>query len=222
MLTRLDLSLGGVVWRQLREFWWVYLMAISAMYLTHRLQVELPFIARDLGQLVIDRKMGEIPYTQYLWLALGIIFFRTSSRALFFWPARVLQGLLQEELTMRVEQSPPWRYQSHSSGQIYQCLITDMLNIRGFIGFGLLQVGNVVIAICVLVPRLVDFDQRLLVAFFPLLVCMGLFFIITSYTQQFYRQMIDRQGMCKTLLLKPMREKRPSKTFRQSPLSCNC
>ena len=84
MLNRLDLSLGGVVLRQAREFWWVYLLALAAMFFTHRLQVELPFIAQELGELVIANKVQKIPYTSYFLIALGIIFFRTSSRALFF------------------------------------------------------------------------------------------------------------------------------------------
>ena len=223
MLDRLNLSLGGVVLRQIREFWWVYLLAVTAMFFTHRFQVELPFIAQELGELVISNQLGEIPYATYFLIALGIIFFRTSSRALFFWPARILQGSLQEELTMRLEQGPPWRYQSYSSGQIYQHLVTDMMNMRGFIGFGLLQVGNVIIAMSVLIPRLVDFNQASFDCFSSLgglhvdILC-GDFFHSKILSQN------DRHsGRCAKFYYRDLRgKKKPLKTFNLNSHSCSC
>ena len=114
---------------------------------------------------------------------------------------------------MKIEQSSPWRYQSYSAGQIYQHLVTDMMNMRGFIGFGLLQVGNVIIAVGVLVPRLVEFNQRLLIAFLPLLVCMLLFFVVTSFTQKFYRKMIDIQGDVQNFIIESYEGKKTIKNF---------
>ena len=213
MLDRLNLSLGKVVLRQVREFWWVYLLALGAMFCTHRFQVELPFVAKELGELVLASRMQEIPYAQYLLIALGIVFFRTLSRVFFFWPARVLQGNLQEELAMHLEQAPPWRYQSYSSGQIYQCLVTDIMNMRGFIGFGLLQVGNIIIAMGILVPRLVEFNPQLLVAFLPLLICMIIFFLVTTFSQKFYRKMMDLQGDVQNFIIESYQGKKTVKNF---------
>ena len=217
MLDRLDLSLGGVIGRQAREFWWVYLLATCALFLTHRFQVELPFIARELGELVLARNTAEIPYAKYFLIALGIVFFRTFSRILFFWPARELQGYLQEELAMRLEQSSPWRYQTYSSGQIYQHLVTDVMHLRALVGFGLLQVGNIIIGLSVLLPRLIDFDPRLVIAFLPLLGCMVIFFFITTYTQRFYRQMTDLQGDVQNLIIESYEGKKTIKNFQAEP-----
>lgn len=213
MLNRLNLSLRGVLWRQFKEFWWVYLLAMGAMFLTHCFQVELPFIAQRLGEMVLDSRVGEIPYAKYFLIALAIIFFRTASRILFFWPARVLQGNLQEELTMRIEQSPPWRYRSYSPGQIYQHLVIDLMNVRAFVGFGVLQVGNILVAVTVLLPRLADFNHHLLMAFIPLVVCTLILFLATSFTQKFYREMTDIQGDVQNFIIETYEGKKTIKNF---------
>ncbi|MCY4644324.1 MAG: ABC transporter ATP-binding protein [Bacteriovoracales bacterium] len=210
---RLDQSLGRLVLRQFKEFWWVYLLALTAMFFTHFFQVELPFIAKELGELVLGGQMEKISYGTYFLIALGIIFFRTSSRALFFWPARVLQGKLQEELMGKIEQSSPWRYRSYSSGQIYQLLVNDLMNMRAFIGFALLQVGNIVIAVSILVPRLADFNSKLLLAFTPIIVCMGIFFLLTSYSQKFYKRMVDIQGDVQNFIIETYEGKKSIKNF---------
>ena len=213
MLNRLELPLGALILRQAREFWWIYLLALTAIFFSHRLQVELPFMARDLGEIVLSKRFQDIPYTWYFLIALGIIFFRTLSRILFFWPARVFQGKLQEELTIRLEQAPPWRYQYYPPGQLYQCLIPDMVSIRSFIGFGLLQLGNTIIALAVIIPRLLDFDRHLLVAFTPLAICLLGIIAITTFSQQFYRQMMDLQGDVQSFIMESYQGKKTIKNF---------
>ena len=206
-------SLGALLVRLAREYWWVYLSALLGIFFTHLLQVELPFIAKQLGELVLADKTEDIPYFRYLLIALGIIMFRTSSRVLFFWPARVLQGRLMEEITVRLEQCPPWRYQSYSTGQLYQHLVNDIVSVRAFIGFGLLHVGNTLIAIAVLAPRLAEFNEHLLIAFFPLVVGGLTLFLMTFYTQKFYREMSHIQGEVQNLIVETYKGKRTIKNF---------
>ena len=213
MLNRFDQSLGRLITGQLKEYWWFYVLAITSLFFTHRLQVELPFIAKELGELVLKGQAKETPYLHYVLIALGIVLFRTLSRVLFFLPARFLQGKLHEELIMRIETSPPWRYQSYSSGQLYQCLVTDIFNFRVLIGFALLQTGNIIIVLAVLFPRLIQFNPGLVVALTPLVVGACLFTVITTISRKFYRQMADRQGDVQNLIIESYEGKMSIKNF---------
>ena len=213
MLNRFDLSMAGMLLRQVREYWWVYLLGMLGIFFTHRLQSELPFIAQNLSEIVLSNHLEEIPYSQYFLIALGIIVIRTGSRNLFFWPGRVLQGNLQEEIVMKVEQSPSWRYHSYSSGQIFQHIVMDIMHLRALVSFGLLQIANFVMIIFVLLPRLISFNEKLIVALTPLLTCTIIFFFILSKTHKYYRKMSELQGNVQNTIIESYDGKGSIKNF---------
>lgn len=213
MLSRFDQSLPRMLLRQGREYWWVYLVGLLGVFCTHRLQSELPFIAKNLSELVLADRLEEIPYKQYCLIALGIVLIRTISRNLFFWPARVLQGNLQEEIVMKMEQSPSWRYQSYSSGQIFQHIYMDIMHLRALVSFGVLQMASFTVAIFVLLPRLISFNEKLAIALTPLLVCTMIFFFIISKTHKYYLKMSQLQGDVQNTIIESYEGKRSIKNF---------
>ncbi len=210
---RLQLGLPRLMGRQIFEFKWFYLSAVLCMFLTHRIQVELPFMAKELGDLVVSGKANETPFKAFIFVALAIILFRTLSRALFFYPARVLQGFMMEELTDRLEEAHPYRYKTYSSGQLYQTLQVDIQQLRAYFGFGLLQITNFFIAIAVLLPKLVEFEPKLVKAFIPLLISVAIFTLITSSTQKLFRKIQDYQGDVQNFLIESFHGKKSIKKF---------
>ena len=144
-----------------------YIGAFIALSLLHFIQSELPFLA---VLQMADGKQLSFSYTILIWFALGIIVFRTASR-LFFYPARMMQRDVRVELIHRLENTLPLRYlEKFDSGQIFQIVEADIDAIRGLVGFGLLQIGNIIIALSILIPKLANFEPRLISALVPLFI----------------------------------------------------
>ena len=200
MKNRLNRSLGGLLGHQFLEFWPYYLGALICLYGTHWIQSHLPFLAKELAD-IVETGAEKIETWKFFALAVGIIIFRTSSRLLFFYPARVLQKDLRVEILEKLEAVSPTRYRHHSDGQLFQVLQMDMEQLRALVGFALLQVGNIVVAMIVLVPKIIGFNDRLIIALSPLVVAFVLFTIIVSSNRTFYRKTQDLQGEVQNVII---------------------
>lgn len=211
MKKRLDRNLFSLIVHQFAKYWYFYLGAGVCLYATHTIQSKLPFWARELADLVSSGQ--EIEVGKFFWLAIGIIIFRTGSRLLFFYPARVMQKDLRVELLQRLEESHPSRYENHNDGQIFQVLQMDMEQIRALIGFALLQVGNVIIALFVLIPKLADFNQALVYALLPLLISFILFSLFVGRNHKLFRKVQDTQGEVQNILIESYAGKKTIKNF---------
>lgn len=196
---RLGQPLLSLLLKQFFEFWYYYLGAFVCLFLTHYIQSELPFIAKELADRISEGL--DYPVTKLFYLAIGIVIFRTSSRLLFFYPARVLQKLLRVEVIKRLEESSPYRYMKHSKGQIFQVVGGDLEEVRALIGFALLQVCNIIIAMSVLVPKLMSFNKDVFIALIPMGVAFILFTIIVSSNRRFYRLTQDFQGEVQNFII---------------------
>lgn len=208
---RLDQSLVQLLTKQFREFWYYYLGAFICLYLTHYIQSELPFIAKELADTISTGK--SYPVLNLFFLAVGIIIFRTSSRLLFFYPARVLQKFLRLEIVELLEVASPYRYKDHSKGQIFQVIGSDLEEVRALIGFALLQIANIVIALSVLVPKLMSFNTEIFIALTPVFVAFIIFTIIVSKNKKFYRKTQDLQGEVQNFIIESYLGKRTIKNF---------
>ena len=205
----LNRSLPTLVLHQFGSFWYYYIGAFICLYATHSIQGHLPFIARELavsGATAFDPKI-------FVYLAVGIIFFRTFSRLLFFHPARILQKKLRLELINRLSHSPPSRYRHYNPGQIFQILGADMEDIRALTGFILLQIANIIAAIIVLVPKIVAFNPSLLVAISPMALASVLFSLIISRNYKYFRRTQDCQGEVNNLILETYSGKKTIKNY---------
>ncbi len=211
--SRLDQSLFKLILNHGKEFKWFYLLAMLCLYLTHELQSRIPFYAKELGDLLFEKNHPEISLWKYVWVGIGIIIVRTTSRLLFFYPARVQQKYLRVELIERLEQSHPSRYKKTNSGQIYQILFNDLAQLRGLVGFGFLQVANVIIAMNVLIPKMVVFNPKLFKAFLPMFGGVLFFGVLANLFQKHYKKAQDYQGDVQNFLIESFEGKKSIKNF---------
>lgn len=207
-----DQTLGRLIINQLLDYWPYYLIALVSLYFTHSIQSFLPFLAKELAKKV-SVGFAEVSLAQFAWLALGIIIFRTSSRLFFFYPARILQRNLRVQLVELLESRSPYRYQLFSPGQLFQIVGNDMEQIRALVGFALLQVGNIIIAMFVLMPKLFDFNPELIKALTPMFIAFIIFSSIVARNRFYYRKVQDSQGEVQNFIMESYNGKKTIKNF---------
>lgn len=213
MALRLSRRFGPWVGHHALEFKWFYLGAFSCLYVLQVMQAELPERIRKLTELMTTGDLGKASVWIFVGLAIGILIFRTLSRLLFFYPARVQQKTLRMELLELLEKVPPDRYQEKNQGQLFQVLFDDINNLRAFIGFGLLQIGNLIIAAWVLIPKLNQTDGYLWPAFIPLFSSVFLFSVMTMINQKIYKRMMDKKGEVQQYIIEAYEAKQTIKNF---------
>jgi ABC-type multidrug transport system fused ATPase/permease subunit len=209
---KLERGLPHVLFRQFLAFGPYYLGAFLCLFLTHYVGSYLPFYAKELADLV-SLGTEDIQTSKYFLLALGIILFRTSSRLLFFYPARVLERDLRTEVLARLESTNPRRYEKYPKGQLFQVLYTDIEQIRALVGFALLQIGNIFMAMMVLVPKLAEFNSGLLIALLPMVGASLLFAFLVGGTRHFHRKSADMQGEVQNIIMESYTGKKTIKNY---------
>jgi ABC-type multidrug transport system fused ATPase/permease subunit len=195
------------------EFKWFYLGAVACLYVLQSFQAQLPARIRGLTQLLSIGELAQASIWVFLGLAVGILIFRTLSRLLFFYPARVQQKLLRMELLGKLESVPASRYAHRNQGQIFQILFDDINQIRAFVGFGLLQIGNLIIAGFVLIPKVNETDAYLWPAFIPLFFSVVLFSIMTFINERFFKRMMEKKGEVQQYIIESYQAKQTIKNF---------
>ena len=213
MASRIHRRFGPWVIHHAYEFKWFYLGAFLCLYVLQVFQAEIPERIRKLTQEMSSGGIMDASVWIFVGLAFGILLFRTSSRLLFFYPARVQQKLLRMELLELLEGVPTTRYKDRNQGQIFQILFDDINNLRAFIGFGLLQIGNLIIAAWVLIPKLNQTDAYLWPAFSPLFASVVLFTIMTLINQRFFKRMMDKKGEVQQYIIESYEAKQTIKNF---------
>ena len=177
-------------------------------------------MAKELGDLAIAGKLSELKISDFFLLALYIIFYRTLSRLLFFYPARVQQKNLRLELVNRLESAFPRAYASYNEGMIFQTLYNDLNRIRGFMGFALLQVGNIIIASTIFIPKIREFNEDFLVAFSPIIFCVVLFMGIIYLFQPYVRRGMDESADVQNFLLESYEAKKTIQNYHAEKSFC--
>lgn len=209
---RMDLNFKGLIASQFKEFKLYYFLGIICLIATHKIQSELPFMAKELADLV-SKNINDLRPSKFFLFALGIIVFRTSSRILFFYPARLLQKHLRTELLLKLEESTPSRFRHLSSGQLFQYLTGDIEQIRALIGFVGLQGGNFIIAMFILIPKMIAFNVHLLIALTPMLCSFIIFTYVVSRNRIYFKLTQDAQGEVQNLIMETYSGKRTIKNF---------
>lgn len=209
---RMIMNFTGMLWNQLKEFKVYYFFGVIALIFTHKIQSELPFMAKELADYVAKNN-NELKPSLFFLCALGIIVFRTSSRILFFFPARLLQKYLRSELLEKLESNTPQRFRHLNAGQLFQYLSGDIDQIRALIGFVGLQGANFVIAFFILIPKMVSFNAHLLLALTPMLGAFIIFTVIVSRNRKYFKLTQDMQGEVQNLIMESYVGKRTIKNF---------
>lgn len=197
------------------EFIPYYIGAIFSLYVLHRTQAEIPQLAKDLGDKVISHQMGDIKISWFFVLAFLIIIFRTLSRWLFFYPARIQQKNLRIEMIELIEKANPTNYEDYNDGQMYQVLFNDFNRLRGFIGFALLQVGNIIIAAYVLIPKIEQLHPGIFVAFTPMVLSVVIFSIVIFIFQPYLKKALDMQGEVQNVIIETFNAKSSIASFQK-------
>ncbi len=213
MSKRLHRSFPAWIGHHAFEFKWFYLGAFTCLYVLQTFQSEIPQKIRQLTELMGEGRLGEASVWIFVGLAVGILIFRTFSRLLFFYPARVQQKLLRMELLSLLEKVPTTRYAHRAQGQIFQILFDDINNLRSFVGFGLLQIGNLFIAGWVLIPKVNETDSYLWPAFIPLFSSVALYTVITLINQKIFKRMMDKKGDVQQYIIEAYEAKQSIKNF---------
>jgi ABC-type multidrug transport system fused ATPase/permease subunit len=213
MSSRIRRRFGPWILHHAFEFKWHYLGAFCCLYVLQIFQGQIPERIRRLTEKMAAGGIEDQSVWIFLGLALGILFFRTFSRLLFFYPARVQQKLLRMELLELLEQVPSTRYLGRNQGQIFQILFDDVNNLRAFIGFGLLQVANLIIAGWVLIPKFNQTDAYLWPAFIPLFSSVLLSSIVTLINQGIFKKMMDKKGEVQQFIIESYEAKQTIKNF---------
>lgn len=207
---RFERSFWSLVSNQLREYPLPYFFGFICLVATHYIQSELPFLARDL---VKNANLTTDQVWIFVLLAFGIIFFRTSSRILFFTPARLMQRELRKELIQTISESTPYRYRELSQGDLFQFLTGDIEQIRALIGFVGLQLGNIIIAFLILIPRLMDFNSKLLWTLLPMFLSFAIFTFVVSRNKEDFRLMQKANGDLQNNIIEAFQGKKTIKNF---------
>ena len=213
MITRLQRRFGPWICHHAYEFKWFYLSALACLYILQVFQSQIPEKIRTLTQKMTVGDTSQISVWIFVGLAIGILVFRTLSRLLFFYPARVQQKYLRMEMLGKLEAVPPIRYQKWNQGQIYQVLFDDINNLRGFIGFGMLQICNIFITAWVLIPKLSQTDAYLWPAFLPLFLSVLLFSGVSIINEKIYKKMMDKKGDVQQFIIESYEAKQTIKNF---------
>ncbi len=213
MLQRLHRDFIPWLFRHGWEFKYYYLVALGCLFFLHYFQGQIPEMVRELS-LSLDMDAEEAPKTEtFLLLALAIIVFRTLSRLFFFYPARVQQKLLRQELVRDIEDAHPHRYAGQNAGQLYQYLYNDLNRLRAFVGFGLLQVGNIIVALYVFLPRVQEFQEGLAVAFLPLFGAVSIFSVVIVFFQPWVKKGIQKQAEVQNFIIESYLGKKTIKNY---------
>ena len=92
---------------------------------------------------------------------LGVMVVRTLSRVLFFNPGRVIEYHLKSDLFRHLTELPRRYYDRMRPGEIVSRGTNDAQAVRGFIGFGSLQVFNVALTLLLSIGKMLLTDWRL-------------------------------------------------------------
>lgn len=197
------------------EFKWFYLGAFLCLIFLQYLQAEIPSRIRVLTEYMQVGRLGEVSVWLFIGLAIGILLFRTGSRLLFFFPARVQQKLLRMELLELMEKVPYTRYAYLEQAKIYQVIYDDINQLRAFIGFGLLQVCNIIIAGAILIPKVNQTDAYLWPAFSPLFFSIVIFTIVTFRNEKIFEKMMKKKTEVQQFIIESYEAKQSIKNFHQ-------
>jgi len=106
---------------------------------------------------------------------LGIMVVRTLSRVLFFNPGRVIEYEMKSDLFGHLTELPKSYYDRMRPGEIVSRGTNDAAGVRAFIGFGSLQIFNVVIILVLTIGKMLLSDWSLtLLCLAPLVIAVAI------------------------------------------------
>lgn len=134
------------------QYRWWYTGGLIFLALTVWISVTIPGFIQKTIDLIADGRAGnESDFNRnvliIVGLALGLIFVRTLSRILIFFPARLIERKLKGEMFTKLSSFGKDYYDQNSTGNIISRVNNDINGVRMITGFGILQIGNILLSL---------------------------------------------------------------------------
>ncbi len=134
--------------RYAAPFWAWYLGGMLFLALTNWLAVRIPVhMAVGIDALESDLSLVRDQVWIIAAMGLGMILVRTASRVLFFTPGRLVEFRLKNDIFRQLTRLQPRFFSTHEGGDIVSRAANDVTYLRAMVGFGGLQICNVVLAL---------------------------------------------------------------------------
>jgi ATP-binding cassette, subfamily B, multidrug efflux pump len=165
---------------RLKRFWfdyahryrWVYLAGVVCLVFTNVLTVAIPKLVQHAIDGLDPLDSGEARgwVSAIILAGVAIMLVRTLSRTLFFNPGRTVEFRLKNNLFQHLMELPQGYYDRVRPGEIISRGTNDANSVRALIGFGSLQLFNVVfVLILTMIQMLTTHWQLTLICCIPLL-----------------------------------------------------
>jgi ATP-binding cassette, subfamily B, multidrug efflux pump len=156
----------------LRRFWsdfvrkyrWWYIFGIICLILTNVLTVSIPkfieYAIDSLGQSTATSSTTDFALSIIL-CGLGIIVVRTLSRTLFFNPGRTVEFDVKSQIFKHLVTQPQRFFDTNRPGDLISRGTNDVNSMRALIGFGTLQLFNVIFVLSLTLAQMFWIDSFL-------------------------------------------------------------
>ena len=134
------------------QYRWWYTGGIIFLIVTVWVSVTIPgFVQKTIDLIAEGRQGNEEVFTNNVFiiagLAVGLILVRTMSRILFFFPARLIERQLKGEMFKKLSSFGKDYYDENATGNIISRVNNDINGVRMITGFGILQIGNILLSL---------------------------------------------------------------------------
>ena len=134
------------------QYRWWYTGGIFFLVLTVWTSITIPgFIQKAIDLIAAGRAGNESEFHKnvliIVGLAAGLILVRTLSRILIFFPARLIERQLKGEMFQKLASFGKDYYDKNSTGNIISRVNNDINGVRMITGFGILQIGNILLSL---------------------------------------------------------------------------
>ena len=136
------------------QYRWWYTGGIIFLVLTVWISITIPgFIQKSIDLIAGGRAGNEADFNRnvliIVGLAVGLILVRTLSRILIFFPARLIERQLKGEMFKKLASFGKDYYDNNPTGTIISRVNNDINGVRMITGFGILQIGNILLSLSV-------------------------------------------------------------------------
>lgn len=172
--------------KYMHQYRWWYTGGIIFLVLTVVISVSIPgFIQKSIDLITIGRTGNEGEFQKnvliIVGLALALILVRTLSRILIFFPARLIERKLKGEMFSKLTSFGKDYYDLNPTGTIISRVNNDINGVRMITGFGILQIGNILLSLSLTPYKMWELSPMLtLYCIVPMVVV----FVIVRYGMQ--------------------------------------
>ncbi|HKJ78673.1 MAG TPA: ABC transporter ATP-binding protein [Prolixibacteraceae bacterium] len=136
------------------QYRWWYTGGIIFLVFTVWISVTIPgFIQKTIDLIAEGRAGNEADFHKnvliIVGLAVGLILVRTFSRILIFFPARLIERQLKGEMFKKLASFGKDYYDKNTTGTIISRVNNDISGVRMITGFGILQIGNILLSLSI-------------------------------------------------------------------------